>query len=214
MYRDRTLLPKEAMRLAVLGTLALDPLSYADLATALRHFISRLVGPSLEFTGSSLELYRLEGLIAAEGGGAGKPGPDTRLALTGAGRAELRALLESGVRSPFDGVARLVLALKMRFLHLLDVPRAARTDRADRSKRSRPSSPASRISARATRTSRASSPPGSRSMPPRSAPGSTGSARSGTRCKPSLPCPVRGRAMAARSYPARNCLASCSPWRW
>ncbi len=120
MYRDRTLLPKEAMRLAVLGTLALEPLTYAALATALRHFVSRMVGPSLEFTGSSLELYRLEGLIAAEDGSADKPGPDTRLALTEAGRAELRALLNSAVRGPFDGVARLVLALKMRFLHLLD----------------------------------------------------------------------------------------------
>lgn len=120
MYRDRTLLPKEAMRLAVLGTLALEPSSYAALATALRHFVSRIVGPSLEFTGASLELYRLEGLIAAEGGGEGKPGPDTRLALTEAGRAELVALLNSAVRGPFDGVARLVLALKMRFLHLLD----------------------------------------------------------------------------------------------
>ncbi len=126
MYRDRTLLPKEAMRLAVLGTLALEPLNYAALATALRHFISRTVGPSLEFTGSSLELYRLEGLIAAEDGATGKPGPDTRLILTEAGRAELRALLESGVRGPFEGVARLVLALKMRFLHLLD-PGAQRT---------------------------------------------------------------------------------------
>jgi DNA-binding PadR family transcriptional regulator len=120
MYRDRTLLPKEAMRLAVLGTLAIEPLTYAALATALRHFISRIVGPSLEFTGSSLELYRLEGLIAAEDGGAGKPGPEARLALTEAGRAELRELLESGVRGPFEGVGRLVLALKMRFLHLLD----------------------------------------------------------------------------------------------
>ncbi len=120
MYRDRTLLPKEAMRLAVLGTLAIEPLTYAALATALRHFVSRIVGPSLEFTGSSLELYRLEGLIAAEGGGTGKPGPDARLALTDAGRAELAALLNSGVRGPFDGVARLVLALKMRSLHLLD----------------------------------------------------------------------------------------------
>lgn len=120
MYRDRTLLPKEAMRLAVLGTLALEPMTYAALATALRHFVSRIVGPSLEFTGSSLELYRLEGLIAAEDGATGKPAPETRLVVTEAGMAELRALLASGVRGPFDGVARLVLALKMRFLHLLD----------------------------------------------------------------------------------------------
>jgi hypothetical protein len=113
MYRDRTLLPKEAMRLAVLGTLAGKPLDYAGLATELRHFTSRIVGPSLELTGSSIEMFRLEGLIEFTGG--------QRLALTERGAAELRELLSSGVRAPFDGINRLVLALKMRFLHLLDI---------------------------------------------------------------------------------------------
>jgi DNA-binding PadR family transcriptional regulator len=112
MYRDRTLLPKEAMRLAVLGTLAIRPMDYAGLATELRHFTGRIVGPSLELTGSSIEMLRLEGLIEFTGG--------QRLALTERGRAELRELLSSGVRAPFDGINRLVLALKMRFLHLLD----------------------------------------------------------------------------------------------
>jgi len=112
MYRDRTLLPKEAVRLAVLGILAGKPLDYAQLAAELRHFTTRIVGPSIELTGSSIEMFRLEGLIAFEGG--------QRLALTGKGNAELAALLNSGVRAPFDGINRLVLALKMRFLHLLD----------------------------------------------------------------------------------------------
>ena len=112
MYRDRTLLPKEAVRLAVLGTLAGKPLDYAQLAAELRHFTTRIVGPSLELTGSSIEMFRLEGLIAFEGG--------QRLTLTEKGKAELAALLNSGVRAPFDGINRLVLALKMRFLHLLD----------------------------------------------------------------------------------------------
>ena len=112
MYRDRTLLPREAMRLAVLGILAGKPLDYAALAAELKHFTDRIVGPSLELTGSSIELLRLEGLIAE---GEGK-----RMVLTDKGREELRALLDSGVRAPFDGVNRLVLALKMRFLHLLD----------------------------------------------------------------------------------------------
>jgi DNA-binding PadR family transcriptional regulator len=112
MYRDRTLLPKEAMRMAVLGILAGTPMDYAGLATELRHFTSRIVGPSLELTGSSIEMLRLEGLIAFVGG--------QRLTLTEQGRAELRELLSSGVRAPFDGINRLVLALKMRFLHLLD----------------------------------------------------------------------------------------------
>jgi DNA-binding PadR family transcriptional regulator len=112
MYRDRTLLPKEAMRLAVLGMLAGKPMDYAGLATELRHFTGRIVGPSLELTGSSIEMLRLEGLIAFTGG--------QRLQLTEQGQAELRELLTSGVRAPFDGINRLVLALKMRFLHLLD----------------------------------------------------------------------------------------------
>jgi hypothetical protein len=112
MYRDRTLLPKEAVRLAVLGILAGKPLDYAQLAAELRHFTTRIVGPSLELTGSSIEMFRLEGLIAFEGG--------QRLTLTDKGKSELAALLNSGVRAPFDGINRLVLALKMRFLHLLD----------------------------------------------------------------------------------------------
>ena len=112
MYRDRTLLPKEAMRLAVLGILAGTPMDYAGLATELRHFTSRIVGPSLELTGSSIEMLRLEGLIAFVGG--------QRLTLTDQGSAELRELLSSSVRAPFDGINRLVLALKLRFLHLLD----------------------------------------------------------------------------------------------
>jgi len=112
MYRDRTLLPKEAVRLAVLGILAGKPLDYAVLASELRHFTTRIVGPSLELTGSSIEMFRLEGLIEFAGG--------QRLTLTDKGRAELTELLNSGVRAPFDGINRLVLALKMRFLHLLD----------------------------------------------------------------------------------------------
>jgi DNA-binding PadR family transcriptional regulator len=112
MYRDRTLLPKEAMRLAVLGTLAGKPMDYAGLATELRHFTGRIVGPSLELTGSSIEMLRLEGLIEFTGG--------QRLQLTAQGKAELRELLSSGVRAPFDGINRLVLALKLRFLHFLD----------------------------------------------------------------------------------------------
>jgi len=112
MYRDRTLLPKEAMRLAVLGMLAGKAMGYAGLASELRHFTSRIVGPSLELTGSSIELLRLEGLIAKTDG--------ELLGLTGPGRAELIELLSSGVRGPFDGINRLVLVLKLRFLHLLD----------------------------------------------------------------------------------------------
>ena len=56
MYCDNSLMPKEAIRLAVLGTLTsgLGSLRYADLAGAIRHFTSRIVGPSLDLMGTSL----------------------------------------------------------------------------------------------------------------------------------------------------------------
>src|SRR5687767_4992331 len=66
MYRDNSLMPKEAVRLAALGTLAqAGSLRYADLAGAIRHFTSRIVGPSLDLMGTSLELLRYDGLIEA-----------------------------------------------------------------------------------------------------------------------------------------------------
>ena len=74
MYRDNSLIPSEALRLAALGSLWQRPKRYADLATELRHFTGRIVGPSLELLGPSLEVLRLEGLIAA-GAGAGPAGP-------------------------------------------------------------------------------------------------------------------------------------------
>lgn len=116
MYRDNTLLPKEAIRLAVLGILAARPMGYAELASEVRHFISRVAGPSVDLMGSSIELLRLEGLIEAD-----SEDKDTAsLTLTEDGRAELVALLESGVRAPFTGVNKLVIGLKLRFFHLLD----------------------------------------------------------------------------------------------
>ena len=45
MYRDNSLIPAEAVRLAALGELARAPRIYADLAVAVRHFVQRLVGP-------------------------------------------------------------------------------------------------------------------------------------------------------------------------
>ena len=117
MYRDKTLIPTEAIRLAALGTLALQPMSYADLAREVRAFTSRIAGPSLDMMGTSIELLRTESLVAPlEGSGAG---PETLLALTPQGQAELHELMTSNVRSPLDGVSKLVFALKLRFLHLL-----------------------------------------------------------------------------------------------
>ncbi|HYC12673.1 MAG TPA: hypothetical protein VEC75_00390, partial [Stellaceae bacterium] len=62
MFRDRSLVPAEAIRLTALGLLAEGPRRYGDLAAAVRHFTGRIVGPSLDLMGSSLELLRYEGL--------------------------------------------------------------------------------------------------------------------------------------------------------
>ena len=64
MYRDNSLIPKEAIRLAALGTLARGPMSYADLSREVRQFAARIVGPSLDLLGTSIELLKFEGLIA------------------------------------------------------------------------------------------------------------------------------------------------------
>ena len=122
MYRDKTLIPTEAIRLCALGVLAGGARRYGDLAVEVRHFASHVLGPSLDVLGPSLELLRHEGLVAPVDGadGADDDGPDgPALVLTEAGRAELRELLRAGVRSPVDDVNKLVLALKFRFLHLL-----------------------------------------------------------------------------------------------
>ena len=115
MYNDNSLLPKEAIRLAALGILSGGSMSYGALAGEVRHFISRIAGPSLELMGTSIELLRFEGLIAFEG-----EGEEAELSIADAGKAELRELLCAAVRPPFNDLNKLVLALKMRFLHLLD----------------------------------------------------------------------------------------------
>ncbi|HYN38325.1 MAG TPA: hypothetical protein VES39_03645, partial [Rhodospirillales bacterium] len=63
MYADQTLTPKEAIRLCALGTLALAPMRYGELAVSIRHFISRVIGPTPEIMGHSLELLKYEGLV-------------------------------------------------------------------------------------------------------------------------------------------------------
>ncbi len=117
MYRDKTLIPTEAIRLCALGILTEGPQRYGALAGEVRHFASRVMGPSLDILGSSIELLRLEGLVEpVEGEG---PHDDALLRITEAGRSELATLLRSRVRSPVDDLNKLVTALKMRYLHLL-----------------------------------------------------------------------------------------------
>jgi hypothetical protein len=114
MFRDRSLIPSEAIRLAALGFLAEAPRRYGELAEAIRYFTNCVAGPWPELMGSSLELLRLEGLVAS--------GPDDRLAITAAGRDALDALLKARLRAPLGDYNRLALLLKLRFLGLLPEP--------------------------------------------------------------------------------------------
>jgi DNA-binding PadR family transcriptional regulator len=116
MFADRTLTPKEATRLAALGTLALEPLTYSDLATAIRHFIGSVIGPSPEIMGHSIELLRYEELVISTGSDAAADG---LLQLTEKGREEMRTLLTANLRAADTALNKLVIALKFRFLHLL-----------------------------------------------------------------------------------------------
>lgn len=130
MYRDRSLIPAEAIRLLALGLLSEQACTYAELAAATRHFVSHMTGPSLDMMGPSIELLRHEGLIGQSDAPADGPSDpksdDVPLTLTDAGRAAIPALLQARVRQPLDDVGKLVIALKMRFLDLLPTDRRLR----------------------------------------------------------------------------------------
>lgn len=117
MFADNTLTPKEAVRLCALGTIAGEPMHYSALAGSVRHWLSRMAGPQLDLMGTSIELLRYEGLVEATDGKGMED--DALLALTGAGRRELQVLLTARIRAGTD-LSKLIVALKMRFLHLLD----------------------------------------------------------------------------------------------
>jgi DNA-binding PadR family transcriptional regulator len=123
VYSDRTLIPTEVIRLCALGTLTLAPMTYAELARAVRAFTGRLSGPSLDMMGTSIELLRTEGLIEADT--SGEEGAEATLRLTAAGETELRDLLTANLRNTLDDLSRIVFALKLRFLHVLE-PAVAR----------------------------------------------------------------------------------------
>ena len=121
-FRDHSLIPTEAVRLTALGELARGGMSLGTLSSSVRGFVSRLMGPSLDVLGLSIEQLRYEGLIEPLGRRAG-PGQsltaDTELALTPAGRETLLELLRSPVRAPMTDLSKMVVALKLRFLDLL-----------------------------------------------------------------------------------------------
>ncbi len=117
MYRDNSLIPSEAIRLLALGILAGGDKSYGELAGEVRHFVSHITGPSLELVASPLELLKIEGLVESS---ESDHAPDSELLrLSEAGRAELHTLLTSNVRAPVSDINKLIIALKLRFLHLL-----------------------------------------------------------------------------------------------
>src|SRR5258708_9949928 len=116
MYREKSLMPTKAIGLAVLGSLGLGARRYGDLATETRHFTAAIVGPSLDLLGTSIELLRFEGLIEPIDGQGMEDNAEMRL--TAAGTSALHELLIAPLRSPLNDIRRLILALKLRFLHL------------------------------------------------------------------------------------------------
>ncbi len=127
MYRDRSLVPGEAVRLLALGALMERDCRYGDLATEIRFFTQRIVGPSLDLLGSSLELLRIEGLADA----IEYADNDERalLRITNQGRVLFEDLMSAQLRAPVNDVGRLVLLLKLRFLTHL--PTEAQEDQLD-----------------------------------------------------------------------------------
>ncbi len=117
MFADNTLTPKEAARLCALGIIAREPMHYSALAGSVRHFLSRVAGPQLDLMGTSIELLRYEGLVEALDGAGMED--DARVAITEAGRRELHTLLTARLR-PGTDLSKLIIALKMRFLDLLE----------------------------------------------------------------------------------------------
>ncbi len=121
MYADNTLTPREAIRLCALGTLAENSdearMKYDDLVYAVRHFISRISGPSLDLMGESIELLRFEGLVEAANDDGTTENPE--LILTDDGRTALATLLKANIRAGTSDLNELIMALKFRFLNLL-----------------------------------------------------------------------------------------------
>lgn len=117
MFRDRSLVPAEAVRLMALGLLAEAPRPYGDLAGEIRYFTSNFVGPSLDLMGSSIELLRAQGLIEpVDGQGMAD---NAVMRLKPEGRAALSELLRARLGQGQSDTNRLALRLKLRFLALL-----------------------------------------------------------------------------------------------
>ena len=119
MYRDNSLIPKEAIRMAALGSLVDSDRSYRDVSSEIRQFSARIVGPSLDLLGTSIELLKLEGLIEVIE--SHSVVGDELLRLTKTGMNELKTYLRSTIRSGGSDLNKLVVALKLRFIDVLDL---------------------------------------------------------------------------------------------
>jgi hypothetical protein len=121
-FKDQSLIPQEAVQLCALGLLTERDRAFGELAVEVRRFVSRMLGPSLDILGTSIEALRYQGLVEPVGPRAA-PGQsltgDTVLAISPAGREEFIALMTSRVRSQMTDLSRLVVALKLRFLDAL-----------------------------------------------------------------------------------------------
>lgn len=117
MYPDNTLTPKEATRLCMLGILAFGPQTYGDVARSVRAFTGALMGPSLDVMASAIELLRLEGLVDIVDDTNDRD--TTVLKISEAGKDDLIALMKSPIRENGGEHNRLIIALKIRFLHVL-----------------------------------------------------------------------------------------------
>ena len=92
--------------------------SYNDIANEVRSFISRIVGPSLELMGTSIELLKLERLI--ETVNDHDEDDASLLQLSPSGLQELKEYLRSNLKSGGSELNKLVIALKLRFIDILD----------------------------------------------------------------------------------------------
>jgi hypothetical protein len=122
-FKDQSLIPQGAVRLCTLGLLQERDRPFGELAVEVRRFVSRMLGPSLDILGTSIETLRYQGMIEPLGPRA-SPGQsltgDTLLRVTDAGRQGFIELMTSPVRAPMTDLSKLIVALKLRFLPALD----------------------------------------------------------------------------------------------
>ena len=117
MIQDGSLVPRDAIRMAALGALLQGDRPYSEIAREVRQFTARIVGPSLELLGSSIELLRLEGLLEAT---SSQEADEPVLRLTETGLDALRDYLRADINPDASAHHRLLIALKLRFIGVLD----------------------------------------------------------------------------------------------